>query len=115
MQKTRQKILEYLKTHGEATVDDLGQALGNLTAVTVRHHLDVLRKQNLIGPPTIRHRSSPGRPKYIYRLTEKAESLFPKNLNTLADHLLCELKHSMDKKQLNGSRLKCASRAWPTT
>jgi predicted ArsR family transcriptional regulator len=101
MQKTRQKILEYLRKHGEATVDDLGQALGNLTAVTVRHHLDVLRKQDLIGPPTIRHRSSPGRPKYVYRLTERAESLFPKNLNTLADHLLSELKHSLDKKQLN--------------
>jgi DeoR family suf operon transcriptional repressor len=101
MQKTRQRILSYLKKHGDATVDELSDALDNLTAVTVRHHLDVLRSQDLIAPPTVRHCNSPGRPKYIYRLTEKAEAMFPKNLNTLADHLLSELKGSFDEQQIN--------------
>ena len=47
MQKTRQKILEHLREHGESTVNELSKALDNLTAVTVRHHLDVLKERSL--------------------------------------------------------------------
>lgn len=101
MQKTRQKILEYVKQHGEATVDELSLLLGNLTPVTVRHHLDVMRSDGLIQVPEIRHRSSPGRPQYVYRLTEKAEALFPNNLQTLADSLVEEMKDKLDEQQVN--------------
>lgn len=101
MQKTRQKILEYLKQHGEATVDELSSTLDNLTAVTVRHHLDVLRSEGLVASPAVRHRDSPGRPKYVYGLTEKAEALFPKNFQSLTIHLLDELKTNLDPQQLN--------------
>jgi DeoR family transcriptional regulator, suf operon transcriptional repressor len=101
MQKTRQKILEFLKQHGEATVDDLSQALDDLTAVTVRHHLDVLRSQGMIASPEILHRTSPGRPRYVYTLTDKALALFPKNINTFTSHMLSELKHSLDGEQVN--------------
>ena len=38
MQATRQHILEILKQHGTATVEDLGKEL-RLTPVTIRHHL----------------------------------------------------------------------------
>ena len=44
MQKTRRLILDYLKEHGQATVDELAEILG-LNSVTVRHHLDILRRQ----------------------------------------------------------------------
>jgi predicted ArsR family transcriptional regulator len=101
MQKTRQKILEYLKQHGEATVDELSSTLDNLTAVTVRHHLDVLRSEGLVASPAVRHRDSPGRPKYVYGLTEKAEALFPKNFQSLTIHLLDELKSTLDPQQLD--------------
>ena len=100
MQKTRQKIIEYLKENGEATVEELSQALDNLTAVTVRHHLDVLRSQGLVGTPITRHRNSPGRPKYVFSLTDKADTLFPKNLCTMTDHLLDELKGSLSDQQI---------------
>lgn len=99
MQKTRQRILEYLKQHGEATVDELSILLDNLTPVTVRHHLDVLRGEDLIEAPEIRHRSSPGRPKYVYRLTEKAERLFPNNLRNMLIYLLDEMKHTLTTQQ----------------
>jgi predicted ArsR family transcriptional regulator len=99
MQKTRQKILEYLKRHGEATVDELSTLLDNLTPVTVRHHLDVMRSDGLVESPEIRHRDSPGRPKYVYRLTEKAERLFPNNLQTMLLYLLDEMKSTLDEEQ----------------
>ena len=100
MQKTRQKILEYLKQHGEATVGELSVLLDDLTPVTVCHHLDVMRSEGLVGTPEIRHRASPGRPKYIYRLTEKAERLFPNNLQTMLTYLLDEMKRTMSAKQI---------------
>lgn len=115
IQKTRQKILEYLKENSEATVDELSQALDNLTAVTVRHHLDVLRSQGLVAPPIVRHRNTPGRPKYVYCLTEKAEDVFPKNLQLLTGHLLSEMKSTLDKRQvesiLNGVAERMAANA----
>jgi predicted ArsR family transcriptional regulator len=101
MQKTRQKIIEYLRQHGEATVDELSEALDSLTAVTVRHHLDILRGEGLVAPPEARHRTSPGRPKYVYRLTAKAESLFPDNLRVLTDTMLAELKSTLNPEQIN--------------
>jgi predicted ArsR family transcriptional regulator len=101
MQKTRQKILEFLKQHNEATVEELSHALDDLTAVTVRHHLDVLRSQGMIGAPEVRHRTSPGRPRYVYTLTEKAQALFPRNINTLTAHMISEMKHSLNEQQVN--------------
>ncbi len=101
MQKTRQQILEYLMANGEATVEELSTALGNLTAVTVRHHLDVLRSEGLVGTPEIEHRNSPGRPRYIYRLTEKAGAFYPRNVETLTRHMFDELKSTLNPQEFN--------------
>lgn len=101
MQKTRQKIIEYLREHETATVDELSEALDNLTAVTVRHHLDILRSDGMIAPPEVQHRSTPGRPKYVYRLTEKAQSLFPRNFGTLTGTMIEHLKSTFDEEQVN--------------
>jgi predicted ArsR family transcriptional regulator len=91
MQKTRKIILDYLKERGSATVDELARVL-DLTSVTVRHHLDILRSQELVGEPVIQHRSTPGRPQYAYSLTEKASAHFPKNYCDLAGHLIEQLR-----------------------
>lgn len=101
MQETRQRILELIKMRGEATVGELTRELG-LTAVTIRHHLDVLQRQGLIGPPQIRRRPGPGRPQHIYRLAGEAESLFPKRYDRLMEAILKELEtmlppEAMDK------------------
>lgn len=101
MQKTRQRILEYLRGHGEATVEDLSASLDNLTPVTVRHHLDVMRTEGLIEAPAIRHRASPGRPCYTYRLSARAEASFPHNLRTLTTILLTEMKTTLNEQQVN--------------
>jgi predicted ArsR family transcriptional regulator len=100
MQDTRKSILDYLKEHGPATVDELAAVLG-LTAVTVRHHLDILRGEELVAEPAIRHRSTPGRPQYSYSLTAKASEHFPKNYCDLASKLIEEVKASAEPGLVN--------------
>ncbi len=91
MQVTRERILSILKERHQATVDELSQELG-LTAVTVRHHLDILRGEGLIAAPLVRRRKSPGRPQYAYTLTEKASAMFPKRYDHLASLMLSEMR-----------------------
>ncbi len=91
MQSTRERILNILKERGQATVDALSRELG-LTSVTVRHHLDILRGEGLIAAPTLNRRKMPGRPQYVYTLTEKAASFFPKRYEHLAALILGEVR-----------------------
>ncbi len=113
-QQTRQAILEYLKHHGPATVDELADWV-DLNSVTVRHHLDILRREELIGDPIVRRRSTPGRPQYVYALTDKASAHFPKNYCDLAARLLEEVKASTPPDGVNalldgvGQRLAAAA------
>lgn len=100
MQETRQRILEIIKMRGQATVNELTRELG-LTAVTIRHHLDVLYRDGLIGPPQILRKAGPGRPQHVYRLAGEAEELFPKKYDWLTDALLEELEARMSPEELD--------------
>lgn len=105
MQQTRQHILEILKEKGKATVDEIVEALadriGDITAVTVRHHLEILRGDGLITAPSVRRRTTPGRPQHVYALTEKALELFPNNYRSLAEELLLQLKDKLPRREVN--------------
>jgi DeoR family suf operon transcriptional repressor len=105
MQETRQHILEILREHGEATVDDivahLQARMGKITAVTVRHHLNTLHEDDLITSPQIRHRSTPGRPQHVYRLTEKGRAFFPNNYRSLAQNLMEQLRTQLPPQSVN--------------
>jgi predicted ArsR family transcriptional regulator len=90
MQTTRERILSILKERHQATVDELSQELA-LTAVTVRHHLEILRGEGLVAAPSVHRRKSPGRPQYVYKLTPKASTFFPKRYDHLAILMLDEL------------------------
>lgn len=104
MQQTRRHILEILKEHKEATIDEIVEALtdriGKITAVTVRHHLEILRGDGLVAAPTVRRRSAPGRPQYVYTLTERASEMFPNNYQGLASGLLEQLKSHLEPAQV---------------
>jgi predicted ArsR family transcriptional regulator len=100
VQPTRWAILNLLKERGQATVEELAEALG-LAPITVRHHLAILEKDNLIASST--ERGGVGRPYYIYQLTSEAEELFPKRYHLLAERLLAELKDMADGAQLQGA------------
>lgn len=106
IQETRQHILDILKTHDDSTVDEIVALLHarmkkRVTAATVRHHLDVLRENNLIETTAIRRRETPGRPQYIYRLTDKAHGFFPSNYAGLAQVLLDQIKHHLPNTEVN--------------
>jgi len=105
MQETRRTILEILRRRQQATVDEIVEELqkrrGNITAVTVRHHLKLLQSEELITSPELRRRSAPGRPQYIYALTEKAHEHFPQNYQRLAEGLLGELQKHMPPAGVN--------------
>ncbi len=105
MQETRQHILEILREHGEATVDDivaqLQQRRGKITAVTVRHHLTRLQEENLITEPQLRHRSTPGRPQHVYMLTEQANAYFPNNYQRLAAGLMEQIRANLPPQSVN--------------
>ncbi|MFQ5945125.1 MAG: helix-turn-helix transcriptional regulator [Anaerolineae bacterium] len=95
MQASRQGILDALKRDGKATVDQLASAL-DLSPVTIRHHLAILKDRGLIDADTVR--SGPGRPYYVYLLTEEAHERFPKTYHILAERLLEELESNSDRR-----------------
>ncbi|MCZ7538461.1 MAG: ArsR family transcriptional regulator [Anaerolineae bacterium] len=105
MQQTRRHILEILKERKEATIDEIVTSLsgriGKITAVTVRHHLEILRGDGLVAAPAVRRRSAPGRPQYVYTLTERAADQFPNNYQGLASGLLEQLRNQLPAAQVN--------------
>ncbi|MCA9803950.1 MAG: ArsR family transcriptional regulator, partial [Cyanobacteria bacterium HKST-UBA02] len=82
---TQDAILLYLKKQGEMGVSELCEVLG-ITAMAVRRHLTALASEGLIDSRIVRQ--SRGRPSYRYKLSEKAESLFPSGFQNLAMDLL---------------------------
>jgi len=97
LQSTRQGILEYLQREGRATVKELGQLLG-LTSTGIRQHLTVLERDGLVRAHEERGRV--GRPTLVYSLTEKADSLFPKNYDLLGQCLLEEIRATEGNERL---------------
>lgn len=82
---TRQDLLLTLKRTGGARAEELATAL-EITPSAVRQHLGALAGEGLVVYDE--RRGGPGRPKHVYRLTEAAESLFPKRYGDLAAEIL---------------------------
>jgi DeoR family suf operon transcriptional repressor len=83
--KTRRSILEFLKQHGRASLDDLAQDAG-LAPMSVRGHLAVLERDGLISYEEVRGRV--GRPRFMYSLTDLGQDEFPKSYHTLCNRIL---------------------------
>lgn len=84
-ERTQEAVLLYLKRRGEMAVSELCDVLG-ITSMAVRRHLFALKKEGLIESRVVRQ--SRGRPTYRYKLSEKAESLFPTGFQNLAIDVL---------------------------
>jgi DeoR family suf operon transcriptional repressor len=82
------KIVDYLQRNGEGSVKDFAALLG-VSATAVREHLVHLQADGLIVARA--ERRGPGRPRLVYGLSEKAQSLFPKQYDRLISVLLREL------------------------
>ena len=114
MQPTRRRILELLRAGRACTADDLA-ALLELTAVTVRHHLEILKADDLVERVEVRHRETAGRPQHSYRLTSRALGQFPKNYQSLAVLMLDEIQDHLSTEELQrltqGMAARMAARA----
>lgn len=106
MQTTRKQILEVLNERGRATVQEIVEALqerrgDNLTAVTVRHHLNLLQKQNYITTTECKHHDRPGRPQHVYHLTDDAHKHMPTNYAMLTGKLLSSMQQAVSESAFN--------------
>jgi predicted ArsR family transcriptional regulator len=72
---SRQRIINYLKKSEWMSVADLSDKVG-ITPMAVRQHLQALERQGLVH--NIVKKTGIGRPVYLYGLTDRAESIFPK-------------------------------------
>ncbi|MEW6585601.1 MAG: metalloregulator ArsR/SmtB family transcription factor [Nitrospirota bacterium] len=72
---TRERILLLLKRRGNMSIDDLSREL-SITSMGIRQHLLSLERKGLIDFMT--KRQGIGRPAFLYKLTQKADELFPK-------------------------------------
>lgn len=105
VQETRRQILDIIKTFQQATVDDivceLERIRGQITAVTVRHHLTKLQMDGLVVCRQTRYRSAPGRPQHVYTLTSQGASRFPNNYIQLSMKLMEQLDSNLSSNQIN--------------
>lgn len=85
MKGTKRKILETLRHQDELSLQDLADEL-DVSNSTINEHLSNLQAMNLIDRKRIRE--GPGRPYFVYYLTEEAEPLFPHAYAQLAGFLL---------------------------
>ncbi len=82
---SRAQLLEGIKRLGRATLREAAADLG-LARETVREHLNALGAEGLVERAGTR-RAGPGRPEIVYRLTPRAEALFPQRDRELLGEL----------------------------
>lgn len=109
MHETRQRIIEFLKEKGQATVEELATTI-DLTPMAVRYHLNILQGDNLIAASAMRHQVGPGRPQQVYKLTEAADEFFPEDYHGLTNYLLDELNSRLGQEGIAGVFSSIANR-----
>ncbi len=83
--ESQRRLLGLIKRSGECTLAQL-EAGFDLNRETLRTHLKSLAAMGLVERPGV-HRSGPGRPHVLYRLTVAGEALFPRREGALLGEL----------------------------
>ncbi|GIW13447.1 MAG: TrmB family transcriptional regulator [Tepidiforma sp.] len=86
---TRQALIMAIKALGEATTDQLARET-YLSPGAVRQHLLSLETQGLVTFTKVRE--GPGRPRHVFRLTPRGESLFPQQYADIAVALITAIR-----------------------
>jgi predicted ArsR family transcriptional regulator len=98
MKSTRDRILQTLLNRPRTTIQELADAVG-INAISVRHHLASLERDQLVTSEEERH--GVGRPRLVYFLTEKGLEHFPTRYLRLTNRLLDQLKDSIPEPLVN--------------
>ncbi len=86
---TRQALIIAIKALGEASTEELARET-YLSPGAVRQHLLSLEAQGLVTFTKVRE--GPGRPRHVFRLTPRGESLFPQQYADIAVALFTALR-----------------------
>lgn len=89
LKSSRSAIIGLLKENGAMSVEQLADSI-HVSKVCIRRHLGLLESDGLIRYEEERH--DRGRPRFIYRLTEKARCLFPQRYDELAREVLAQVE-----------------------
>ena len=91
LKQSRSAIIDLLKVNGAMSVERLAVEL-EVSKVCVRRHLGLLESDGLVAFDEERH--DRGRPRFIYRLTEKAARLFPQIYDEFAKEALTAVRRN---------------------
>jgi predicted ArsR family transcriptional regulator len=103
---SREEIVNQLRMRGGVNADELAASLG-VSKQCVRKHLDVLERDGYVQH--IAERQERGRPAHVYRLTPKADALFPKRYDLFAKAVLQQIGAVWGERGLNTVFCGCAN------
>ena len=103
---SRGEIVNLLRTRGGVHADELASSLG-VSKQCVRKHLDVLERDGYVEH--MAERGDRGRPAHVYRLTPKADQLFPKRYDLFAKAVLQQIGAVWGERGLNTIFCGCAN------
>jgi predicted ArsR family transcriptional regulator len=94
---TREKIIYLLKRSGELSIEELSREM-NITTMGIRQHLLYLERKGLVEYAAKRH--GIGRPAFLYKLTARADDLFPKVYSEFIIEVLKDLETNDGQKKI---------------
>jgi predicted ArsR family transcriptional regulator len=97
LKQSRSAIIDLLKVNGAMSVERLAGEL-EVSKVCVRRHLSLLESDGLVTFEEERH--DRGRPRFIYRLTNKAGRLFPQIYDEFAKEALTAVQRNFGDEAL---------------
>lgn len=103
---SREEIVQQLRVRGGGSAEELAEALG-VTKQCVRKHLDVLEREGYVEHAPAR--GDRGRPAHVFRLTPKAEELFPKRYDLFAKSVLRQIGEVWGEPGLDAVFCGCAT------
>ena len=95
---TREKILLLLKKNGPQSIENLSQEL-SITSMGIRQHLLSLERKGLID--YVAKRQGIGRPAFLYKLTDKAEDLFPKTYDSFVINMFRDIEKHEGREKID--------------
>lgn len=107
--EARRDVLYAVRRRGEATVDQVADALG-MSVSGARQHLAALRDADLVSDRELPSEGR-GRPRLVHRVTPRGDDLFPKAYGELTNELLGFLDPDLERELFDRRRAVRIERA----